>query len=98
MGADGGALVIEISDLEHRYGSRAVFADVNAVVGAARTLVLAGANGSGKSTLLRILAGLLVPAGGHTTVRVGGTERDRFERRRHLGYVAPDLTLYRELT
>jgi heme exporter protein A len=61
-------------------------------------LVVAGANGSGKSTLLRIIAGLLHPTGGDAGVSVGGRPLDSVGRRAQLGYVAPDLVLYRELT
>lgn len=60
--------------------------------------MVTGANGSGKSTLLRCLAGLLAQESGEISYREAGTDLPRNERRRRLGYVAPDLTLYSELT
>jgi heme exporter protein A len=93
-----GVVTVEMAGLTHRFGKRTVFADVNAQVCAGQVLVVTGPNGSGKSTLLRILAGLLPPTEGAVTVRVNGAALDAVTRRQHVGYVAPDLTLYRELT
>jgi heme exporter protein A len=92
------AVSVEITGLSHRFGTRAVFTDVSAWVGAGQVLVVTGPNGSGKSTLLRIVAGLLPPTRGAVTVSIGGKSLDPVARRRYLGYVAPDLTLYRELS
>ncbi len=89
---------IEIAGLTHRFGTRAVFAGIEAQVRAGQVLVVTGPNGSGKSTLLRIVAGLLPPISGSVNVIVGGKVLDPIARRRYIGYVAPDLTLYRELT
>jgi heme exporter protein A len=82
----------------HRFGARSVFSEVCAQVEAGQVCVLTGPNGSGKSTLLRITAGLLQPSAGAARVIVEGKPLDAVARRRYLGYVAPDLTLYRELT
>jgi heme exporter protein A len=41
---------------------------------------------------------LLSPTEGSVTVDVNGQTHDAVARRKYLGYVAPDLTLYRELT
>lgn len=45
-------------------GERSVFAAVDFTLDDGDALVLTGANGSGKTSLLRLMAGLLVPAGG----------------------------------
>ncbi|HZT42515.1 MAG TPA: ABC transporter ATP-binding protein [Chthonomonadaceae bacterium] len=82
----------------HRFGARSVFSDVCAQVEAGQVCVVTGPNGSGKSTLLRITAGLLQPSAGAARISVNGQPLDAVARRPHLGYVAPDLTLYRELT
>jgi heme exporter protein A len=89
---------IRLDKVTHYFGSRRVFQDVSASVSAGQILVVSGANGSGKSTLLRIIAGLLAPSGGHVHVTIEGESLNALERRPFLGYVAPDLVLYRELT
>ena len=68
------------------YGPRVLFSGVCVSVAPGEALAVTGANGSGKSTLLKIVAGLLRPEEG--TVRHDGT----------LGYAAPDVNLYPELT
>jgi heme exporter protein A len=75
-----------------------VFAAIEAEVFSGQVLAITGPNGAGKSTLLRIIAGLLPPAQGAVEVTVDGMPRDAQARRRFIGYVAPDLTLYRELS
>ena len=75
-----------------------MFSGVEGEVSAGGVLVIAGANGSGKSTLLRIVAGLLHPTSGSANLSMNGQTLDSVARRPYLGYVAPDLTLYRELT
>ena len=91
-------LRIELIDLAADYGTRRVFAGMSLTVRGGETLVVAGHNGSGKSTLLRLLCGLQRPTAGRAIYHVGG-ERYRPDQARHLvGWVAPDLQLYRELT
>ena len=93
----GGGLVAA-DRVGRRVGARVAFSGVSLRAGAGGVCVVSGRNGAGKSTLLRILAGLLPPSEGRTLVSVGGAELDPQARRRAIGYVAPDLTLYRELT
>src|SRR5262245_58256478 len=91
-------LRIELIDLTADYGARRVFANVSLVLRGGETLVVAGHNGSGKSTLLRLLCGLQRPTSGRAIYHVGA-ERYSPDKARHLvGWVAPDLQLYRELT
>lgn len=62
---------------------------------------MAGANGSGKTTLVRTLVGLIRPSSGNVWledearpgVRVAVRDANRF-----IGWCAPDLALYGELT
>ena len=62
------------------------------------TGIIAGPNGSGKSTLLKIAAGLLTPQVGVAELLMNGRPVTDAERRAQIGYLSPDLTLYRELT
>ncbi len=61
-------------------------------------LLVTGRNGSGKSTLLRCLAGLLAPEAGRIEYREGEARFDIAGRRQRVGYVAPDLAFYEELS
>jgi heme exporter protein A len=80
------------------YGARRVFQDVSLELRAGEVLVVSGQNGSGKSTFLRLLAGLQRPDAGSIAYGLG---EQRYEPRAAsalLGWVAPDLMLYRELS
>jgi heme exporter protein A len=89
---------VEFRDLARRFGPLRVFAGVSGSVSSGEILLVSGANGSGKSTLLRCLAGLLRPDRGSIEARVGDDELDLAGRRSRVGYVAPDLSFYDELT
>jgi heme exporter protein A len=80
------------------YGARHVFSDVSLELGAGETLVVSGHNGSGKSTFLRLLAGLQRPEAGQIAYVHQGAAYDPRDAWPLLGWVAPDLMLYRELT
>lgn len=88
-------------DLEHvtiDYGARRVMANISLTLRVGEVLVVAGANGSGKSSLLRVLAGLQRPSGGTAFYTVAGQRFQPAEASGFVGWVAPDLQLYRELT
>jgi heme exporter protein A len=92
------AIQLELNDVAAGYGARRVLAGLTLTLRGGETLVVAGANGSGKSTLLRLICGLQRPTAGAITYILGG-QRYRPEQARQLvGWVAPDLQLYRELT
>ena len=96
--AEATAVKIELRGLEHGFGTRRVFQPVDATLAAGQVGAITGSNGAGKSTLLRIVAGLLQPLRGEARILIDGQPLDALNRRAHIGYVAPDLTLYRELT
>lgn len=96
VGAQAASVVLD--RITHSFGTRCVFRNVCASVRSGEALVVSGSNGSGKSTLLRIIAGLLTPGAGKVDIRVGGELLNGPASRRQIGYVAPDLVLYRELT
>lgn len=99
---------LRFTEVSRRYGRLSVLRGVSGAVGAGEVLLVTGPNGSGKSTLLRCLAGLLAPDAGTIEMRDGsgggapaGAEPpplDPAARRRAVGYVAPDLAFYEELT
>lgn len=89
---------IAFDDLTHAFGPLPVFAGLSGRVGAGEILAVSGPNGSGKSTLLRCLAGLLRPLRGEVRLAAEGGELDEPARRRAVGYVAPEVAFYGELT
>lgn len=91
-------LSIRLEQVGHRFGTRRVFSGIGFEVAAGQVCTVTGPNGSGKSTLLRIVAGLLAASEGTVSVTVHGQAQTLRDRRHFLGYVSPDLTLYKELT
>ena len=59
---------------------------------------MAGSNGAGKSTLLRCVSGLTLPDDGTVTWSVDGKNLSPKQIKPHLGYAAPYVELYEELT
>jgi branched-chain amino acid transport system ATP-binding protein len=59
--------VLEVSDLNVKYGQIHALRDVSLTVEPGRIVAVIGANGAGKSTLMMTLAGLLAPASGRIT-------------------------------
>lgn len=89
---------IQLDNLQRSFGERRVLKGVTATLRGGERVLVRGPNGSGKSTLLKILVGLLSPTGGSVTYRREGRVLDDAGRRAAIGYLAPDLVLYEELT
>jgi heme exporter protein A len=90
---------LTVASVSKSFGARRVLRDITLSVGSGEVVAVTGANGSGKSTLLKIIAGLLRPTRGSVMLAVeGGEAQEAAERRRLIGYAAPDLTFYPELT
>jgi heme exporter protein A len=87
-----------VDQLGKRFGRRVIFDKVSVELRTGQVLVVTGPNGSGKSTFLAVLAGLQRPTRGQVRFCAGERELSLEERRRGLGLVSPELTLYPELT
>jgi len=89
---------LDFENVRRRFGRLSVLQGVSGSVLPGGALLVTGPNGSGKSTLLRCLAGILSPDGGRIDYREGEQDLGVAERRLRIGYVAPDLAFYSELT
>ncbi len=78
--------MIQVSDVNHRFGERDVLTGINLSIRERRVGVI-GANGSGKSTFARLLNGLLIPDNGTVTVDGLDTREDVKAVRRRVGFV-----------
>lgn len=88
---------LQVQDLSKKYSRVDVF---NALSFGFKTGIIgiAGSNGAGKSTLLQCLAGLLKPSMGTIEWRIDGEFIELNEVKERLGFVAPYVQLYEELT
>ncbi|NJN16082.1 MAG: ABC transporter ATP-binding protein [Oscillochloris sp.] len=91
-------ITLTLEDVAATYGDRPVLSGVDLTLHGGEVLVVSGPNGSGKSTLLRLMAGLQSVVGGRITYRYGESTFAPREAQALIGWVAPDLMLYRELT
>lgn len=83
------------------FGPRRVFGPLSFATTPGRVLGVAGANGSGKTTLVKILSGLIRPSSGCVWLEDGARPGERIPVRDaagSIGWCAPDLSLYGELT
>jgi heme exporter protein A len=81
-------------------GGREVFAGLDFEAASGEVLAVVGPNGSGKTSLLRVIAGLLVPAGGSVDLEGGEAELTLPEQSHYLGHrdaLKPALSVHENL-
>ena len=93
------AAAIEFSSVTFSRPGRRILDGVSFSVPSGETLALVGRSGAGKSTILKLINRLLAPDAG--TIRVSGRDAqawDRYDLRRHAGYVLQEIGLFPHLT
>ena len=80
------------------FGPRRVFGPLTFATEPGKVLGVAGANGSGKTTLVKTLAGLIRPSSGSVWLEDGSARLAVRDAHGRIGWCAPDLSLYGELT
>jgi heme exporter protein A len=94
----GVSFSIAATSLKKVFDRKIIFQNLSLVLDRPKVLAITGENGSGKSTLLKTLAAMSQPTSGeirfqHLALPVAS--ENVFQ---HIGFVAPYLTLYDELT
>ena len=90
--------VIEVRDLQRRFGDFYAVRGVSFSVRRGEIFGLLGANGAGKSTTFRMLCGLLPVSAGHVQVAGLDLRNATAQARARLGYMAQRFSLYADLT
>ena len=81
-------------------GGREVFSGLDFEAGSGEAVAVVGRNGSGKTSLLRLIAGLLIPAGGTIALAGGDAELTLPEQCHYLGHrdaLKPALSVHENL-
>lgn len=94
--------LIQIRDLEARYGDATILKDVSLDVYSGEILAIIGGSGCGKTTLLRHMVGLNPPAGGQVIVDgndiTGGDEKSFENALRKIGILFQGGALFGSMT
>ncbi len=98
MAAAGNGAVIEVRDLQRRFGDFYAVKGVSFSVQRGEVFGLLGANGAGKSTTFRMLCGLLPVSAGAVQVAGLDLRHAAARARARLGYMAQRFSLYADLT
>lgn len=90
--------LLETEHLRKTYGDLVAVDDVSFAVEAGEIFGLLGPNGAGKSTTMMLLAGLLEPDSGTIILEGSPLSHDDRAKRKMLGVVPQDLSVYPNLT
>ncbi len=90
--------MIEIKNLEKRFGDITAVAGVSFSVERGEVLGFLGPNGAGKSTTMKMLTGFLDPSGGSALVGGHDISTDPMAAKRLLGYLPEGAPLYPDMT
>ncbi len=96
--AQSAEVVVEVQNLEKRFGAFRAVAGVSFQVRRGEIFGLLGPNGAGKSTTIRMLCGLLRPTAGAGRVAGFDLAREPERIKTRIGYMSQRFSLYDELT
>ena len=88
---------LQAKHLAKKFNANTIFSDLS-LSHSEGILGISGANGSGKSTLLKCLAYLLRPNSGDIIWKKDEQIMNQKEVKAHIGYAAPYISLYAELS
>ena len=90
--------MIELIDLEKKFGEVAAVDGINLSVPRGEFLAVLGPNAAGKTTTIRMITGLIKPTSGKVSVAGFDLRSDPLEARRRMAYVPDFPFLYDKLT
>lgn len=88
--------VVELKDVQQKYGQMLVLDDNSWQLGAGQVLGLFGHNGAGKTTTVRLILGLIKESAGQVKV-LGGCPQDA-NIRQQIGFLPENIMFYPQLT
>ena len=90
--------MIEVIQLERRYGDFLAVDDVSFTINHGEIVGLLGHNGAGKTTIMKMLTGFLEPSGGRVLVDGIDVEDQPLVVQAMMGYLPENLPIYPEMT
>ena len=90
--------MIEVSNLVKRYGSFTAVNGISFTAEPGQVTGFLGPNGAGKTTTMRVLTGYSPPTSGKAVVAGHDVFEQSMEVRKHVGYLAETVPLYRDMT
>ena len=87
-----------LENVSKKFPDRKVFDNISIEIEKGKTLVVTGPNGAGKTTLLKIISSLLPLSSGKVIFQYNNRDITGSDILPYIGYSAPDLFLYDELT
>ncbi|PRX29543.1 ABC-2 type transport system ATP-binding protein [Paraburkholderia sp. BL18I3N2] len=98
MNDDTQQYVINVHDLNKRFGNKHVVKNVSLQVGRGEIFGFLGPNGSGKTTSIRLMCGLLTPDSGSGTCLGYDILRESEQIKRNVGYMTQRFSYWEDLT
>ena len=90
--------MLEVKNLEKRFGDFLAVKGVSFSVGEGEVLGFLGPNGAGKSTTMRMITGFLPPTSGTAVIDGHDIVTDPIAAKRELGYLPESAPSYRAMT
>ncbi|RKE39904.1 ABC-2 type transport system ATP-binding protein [Paraburkholderia sp. BL23I1N1] len=98
MSADAQQYVIDVHDLNKRFGDKHVVNNVSLQVGHGEIFGFLGPNGSGKTTSIRLMCGLLTPDSGTGTCLGYDIQRESEQIKHNVGYMTQRFSYWEDLS
>ncbi len=90
--------MIEIKNINKKYGDFSALNDLNLTVKEGEIYCLLGANGAGKTTTINLLLGFIEPTSGNTLINNVNVQVSPLKSKQFLAYIPENLILYPNLT